>query len=49
MELTHTKGKPESVGHLHWRAVKDLDASLVEEFTRRFTIISTDHVPAADQ
>ena len=49
MELTHPEGKPMAVGHLHWRAVKDLDASLVDDFTQQFALLSANLVPVADQ
>ena len=35
LETSHPRGKRASVGHLHWRAVKDLDPQLVDEFNQR--------------
>jgi hypothetical protein len=45
LELKH---KPQAVCHLHWRAVKDLDSSLVDEFTQRFALISSTGQTQAD-
>lgn len=42
MELTFVGGKPETVGHLYWRAVKDLDANLVDEFVQNYAVITGD-------
>lgn len=49
MELTHPEGKHMTFGHLHWRAVKDLDAFLVDCFTQQFALLSAIPVPFADQ
>jgi len=35
LEMHHQRGKPANIAHLHWRAVKDLNPQLVDEFNQR--------------
>ncbi|KAL4240666.1 U3 snoRNP protein [Mactra antiquata] len=41
LESNHSKGKPENVGKLHYRAVKALDGALNQEFIKKYTLLQT--------
>ena len=41
LESSHERGKPENIAHLHWRAVKDIDPQLVDEFRQRASALHT--------
>jgi len=41
VELSSTKGKPENVGHIHFRAVKALEGVKNEEFIKKYTLLQT--------
>ena len=40
MESSHG-GKPQNIAHLHWRAAKQLDPQLADEFKQRASKIHT--------
>lgn len=41
VELTHNKGRPENAGTLHWRALKALQGSHVQEFVSKYTLLQS--------
>lgn len=45
LESSHTSGKPENVGKIHFRALKALKGSLNQEFIRKYTLMQTGYVP----
>ena len=45
--MTHSQGKPENVGNLHYRAVKQLHGELNQEFITQFTLLQTGHLDMA--
>lgn len=47
LEMTHPQGKPENVGNLHYRAVKQLNGELNQEFITQFTLLQTGHLDMA--
>ncbi|KAM8947562.1 U3 small nucleolar RNA-associated protein 6 homolog [Pelodytes ibericus] len=43
-ELSHSDGKPENCGGLHWRAMKILQGDDVEQFVTKYTLLQTGHL-----
>ncbi|XP_075045552.1 U3 small nucleolar RNA-associated protein 6 homolog [Mixophyes fleayi] len=43
-ELSHSEGKPENCGALHWRAMKMLQGEDVEHFVNKYTLLQTGHL-----
>ncbi|CAH2291855.1 U3 small nucleolar RNA-associated 6 homolog [Pelobates cultripes] len=43
-ELSHSEGKPENCGTLHWRAMKMLQGDNVEEFVNKYTLLQAGHL-----
>ncbi|XP_053552354.1 U3 small nucleolar RNA-associated protein 6 homolog [Bombina bombina] len=43
-ELTHSEGKPENCGPIHWRAMKMLQGDDVEHFVSKYTLLQTGHL-----
>lgn len=47
LEMTHPQGKPENIGNIHYRAVKQLNGELNQEFITQFTLLQTGHLDMA--
>ncbi|XP_040185169.1 U3 small nucleolar RNA-associated protein 6 homolog [Rana temporaria] len=43
-ELSHSDGKPENCGPIHWRAMKVLQGENVEQFINKYTLLQTGHL-----
>jgi len=41
LALTHPKGRPENVGSLHWRAMKELQGAAVEDFVTKYALLQS--------
>ncbi|XP_070580841.1 U3 small nucleolar RNA-associated protein 6 homolog [Ptychodera flava] len=44
LEMTHPKGKTENIGKIHWRAIKELNSELTDEFMNRYILAQTGHL-----
>ncbi|KAM3920056.1 U3 small nucleolar RNA-associated protein 6 homolog isoform 2-T2 [Leptodactylus fuscus] len=43
-ECNHVEGKPENCGAIHWRAMKVLQGSDVEDFVTKYTLLQSGHL-----